>query len=228
MRIFVTGFQRSGTTLLRRLLHNHPEIECMIHERRIMNLIKTKDDVAKVVKMYKKWEGSVNGNWGEKVPWQDTSGKEIISYCKKWNNIFVGDNPKIIHIIRNPISIGLSNVKLGWFPTIDKVIHYWNLSIPDVVSYMNTIDNGLTIIYEDLVINKRDVLDRVYRFCGLDHSDSVLNKACSFGREELRYFDKVEPSRAFSYTECGNKYNYIIENYKQMVDKYLVGTIGWE
>lgn len=195
-RIFITGFQRGGTTLLRRLVHSHPEVECIIHERRILNRVKTfdKKTINKVIKNYKAWEGDVDGNWGEKIPWNSATGSEIITYINKWRQAFT-ENGKYINIIRNPADVGASNAKLGWLhPTI--VNNSWWKSTPKVIKFVEDL-GGLNIVYENLLLKPKEVLREIFIYCGLSYTEEVLDYLTGLDRQALRYFNKIDASRAF-------------------------------
>lgn len=215
-RIFITGFQRGGTTLLRRLLHNHPDIECMIHERRILNRVKNFEEktIIKVVKKYPKWEGNVEGIWGEKVPWNSPTGQEIINYMNKWQKAF-GDNACYINIIRNPIDAGKSNAKLDLL-SLSATKNNWDLSMPVVTRFINRI-GGINIVYENLVITPKPVLKKIFDYCNLDCSRETIDYISSLDREALRYFNKIDSSRAFVHIKGKEK-----ERYMKFVKEYWI------
>jgi len=117
MKILVIGFQRSGTTLLRRLIDLHPNVLWILHETRLLskegltnvNVISRyiKNNISNAESY--KFATILKKNWGEKLPWYG-NGSNIIYYANKWSNIF-RDESKIIHIVRHPIDVALSNVE---------------------------------------------------------------------------------------------------------------------
>ena len=79
-KILIIGYQRSGTTLLRRLIQAHPAVYKMYHERWIL----CEDD-------FKKPNESV---WGEKIAysysWEEDEFDKpaIVAYCEMWKKEF--------------------------------------------------------------------------------------------------------------------------------------------
>ena len=225
-RLFVTGFQRGGTTLVRRLLHTHPQVECMIHEGRILNKSKNIEDVYRVAQNYRKWEGDIDGVWGEKVPWNSGSGEEITSYINRWVKFFKED-ARIVNIIRHPVDTGLSNQKKGWMGTA-VTVNRWKTSMPRVIKRVKEYNHsGLNIVYENLLLNPKIVLERLFYHCDLINSEEVVNKVAEAGKEELRWFDKIEPSRAFAHRfNSSYQPNYSIEEYLDFVKEFWIGDIN--
>jgi len=98
MQVLVTGFQRSGTTLLRRLLQLHPEIKKVFHEQ---VLLKREPRMLKVYLRSKKVHVK-RDNWGEKVPYYNKIKTEPVErYLRDWMTRF-SIRGKIIHIVRHP------------------------------------------------------------------------------------------------------------------------------
>lgn len=227
MKIFITGFQRSGTTLTRRLIHNHPEVKFIAHELRLMKYCKSKEKVYELLEK-NGFEAKEEENWGEKVPWSHEDLR-IIYFCERWNEMFSKEKPRIIHVIRNPVSVGISNVNFGWCEDIDFSIKVWKSTVYPVLEYMDYIKNGMTFVYEDLLLNPRIVLKEIFSFCGLKHNKQIINKICKLDKNQLIEFKSIEKSRAFSYVPENKfgKYDHLLQTYKQTIDKYLIGNIDW-
>ena len=110
MKILLVGFQRSGTTLLRRILQVHPEIHRVFHEPFLLNITKTKDQVLQFAQK-NGISNPLKETWGEKVPYYPAVRKHnVVKYCEKWNEYF-GKESIIIHIVRHPYDIANSVVK---------------------------------------------------------------------------------------------------------------------
>ena len=109
MNILLTGMQRSGTTLLRRILIVHPGVRRMCHE----SFFLTKHKNAKSLSNYMNTRGinSKKHIWGEKCPYYPNLRKiKVETYCQTLHNWY----PKkfrVVHIIRHPIDVANSNVK---------------------------------------------------------------------------------------------------------------------
>jgi hypothetical protein len=195
MKILVIGFQRGGTTLLRRLLDNHPNIQCMIHEKRILS---RKDSGTSLLK---KLEIDPNGNWGEKVPWNSGTGNEIIKYANKWLTKF-GDEARVVHIVRHPVDSGLSNQRLGWM-TLQDAVDRARKSIPLVIKAFKDDDRYLAVAFEELVTNPEEVLKKIFKFCGLSNGNAARDVS-NLKKDALRYYDGIKASKAYEYKKKKN------------------------
>jgi len=238
MKIFITGFMRSGTTLLRDLIEKHPDVKKMFHERGIISVSKKDLYKAKVlpdvrfinrqsikknkkVKGIKKTQFRVNfslrkDNWGEKIPYYEryiTKGRfrgGIIKYCNRWNSYFKNDSV-IIHIVRHPIDVAISSVRRGFSISHKKcLIHYFR-SVPFVIKNTKRYRNLLTIKYEDLVLNPEDTLKIIFLHCGLNSNQKIIKDIIN--RKDIFFYGKMKKSRAFSYKkrEQNIKINKLLE-----------------
>ena len=90
VKIFVTGFRHSGTTMLMQLLRAHPQVGWIEMEESYIEFDRPKDWVlmhaSRRVPNMKKYA------WGEKIPWgnrnTDVDGKRAIGMIKKWLKFF--------------------------------------------------------------------------------------------------------------------------------------------
>lgn len=112
MKILVVGFQRSGTTLLRNVMENHPDVQKMFHEK---FLLKYKNGQ---IKNMLAGLGNPEGTWGEKVPYYTRRirrgvGMHVEEYCRRWFKMFKAE-ARVLHIVRHPLDVGLSSKKNLW------------------------------------------------------------------------------------------------------------------
>lgn len=164
VRILIIGHQRSGTTLLRRLIEQHPEVKVIYHERRVVNKPKL------LAKLRTKYKDVV---WGDKVPWNSVSGNEVVSLSIKWAKAF-GKNHRIVHIMRNPDGVKESNVKLKWLPASGLKRRVIN-SVSNVHSKLKHL-NYKAIRLEDLTSEPEKILKDIYAFFGIEVNGRVLQK----------------------------------------------------
>ena len=227
MKILVIGFQRSGTTLLRKLIQMHPDVSCIIHEKRLLKQ-RNKKEIYNYVKNYK-YCGKCNPEidiWGEKVPFWIAKEQPMISYCLKWIDLF--DDGKIIHIIRHPIDVAISNLKKKNIPakTLDDTIMKYGKVYPRVLKTMSKIsrmkNKQYIIIFEELVSSPRENLKNIFEFLNLNSSEDVLKKITSAKKDKLTYFDNINSERAFSYKKNDlqmiNDIHYDIPDYIKMIN----------
>lgn len=193
-KILITGMQRSGTTMLRRMFHYHPDVEFMLHE---------KHSLSNKGENFKLLLGDFN--CGEKNPYwaacQHTR-PYMIEYAKKWQATF--KYHKIIHIVRHPVSVAESNKKKFKTPPKDS-IKYWKNDVGPVANFISKQEYGLNISFENLVSDQM-YFQKVLDFCGLDSSSHVVDKIYN---TDYRYFDKIEPQRSLNFIEdySGIDYN---------------------
>lgn len=223
MKILIIGFQRSGTTLLRRLVHLHPEVRRMFHEAFLLNKCKTQSSINDFVSRH-----GINlkkHNWGEKVPYYPNVRKHpTIKYCQKWQEYFNAQS-RIIHIIRHPYDIVFSTINKfknvnnfnGPMKIYKRIIHR---SVPEIYNMKNT----FTIKYEDLLMNPDEVVYNIYKFCNL--KPDIDYKKLMLKIKNPKY-QKIDASRAFAYKdkEVAKKYEigHILENIND-----LVGGVPYE
>ena len=194
MNILIIGFQRSGTTLLRRLLQSHPQVDKIFHESFLLTECKTKQQLIQHVDQ----RGfDVNkGNWGEKVPYFPNLKKiPVVKYCEKWNRYF-GKSSRILHIIRHPYDCAISNVKK--FKHIHKYTMPLNLYRTAIPKALNIKRNVYTFKYEDMLINQDIVIPKIFEHCGLK-SDIDFRQVMK--KWENPRYQSIDPSRAFAYLE---------------------------
>lgn len=200
MKILIIGFQRSGTTLIRRLFDIHPDVQRMVHERRVLNnknLVKRirRERRLKIVsKDGFSIDINIDKNWGEKVPWV-SDGKDIIRYTNKWLEEF-GEDARIIHITRHPKDVANSNKKKF---NVSNTESLQKSSMSNVRNVLSNDSRYIEVTFEDLVTKPRRTLKGLFKFCKLKHTESVLNEVASAKKDKLRYFDGINPDRAFAF-----------------------------
>jgi len=199
MNILIVGFQRSGTTLLRRLIQLHPQVSCVFHERFLIKICKDKKHILQYAKTH-----GVNvekDNWGEKVPYYPSARKyPIVTYCEKWEEYF-GDDSRILHIVRHPYDIALSTVKkFKNIKTVDHPLKLYKRIIPRSVKNIGNLRTSYTFKYEDLLLNPDEMMAGIYKYCGLD-PDFDFHKKMKM-TPNPRY-QKIDSSRSLAYKNKG-------------------------
>lgn len=182
-KILIIGFQRSGTTLLRRLISFHPDVTKCFHETKLLSK--------------KNFNKNINGNWGEKIPWYDGSGKFIINYVNKWIDLFK-EEARILHIIRSIDDVVNSNFN---FKSFDKN-ETKNKYIKSMFNVRKTFYHEpkyKEILFENLVTGPFKSSLEIFKFCNLDHSEHIIKDIISPGKDKWRYFDNINSKRANNY-----------------------------
>jgi hypothetical protein len=208
MKILVIGFQRSGTTLLRRLMNIHPDVKRMFHEVFLLNSFHSVELLSKHLKKH-----NINiekDNWGEKVPYYPSARKiPIIKYCENWENYF-GINSRILHIVRHPYDVALSNVKkFQKIKVVGQPIDIYKKIVPKAVEQIGTMKSVYTFKYEDLLIDPDRMMFNIYKHCNLNPDIDFRNLMLKM--ENIRY-QKFDPSRAFAYKEKQLDWDYDLDS----------------
>jgi len=197
MNILITGFQRSGTTLLRRILTIHPEVRKIFHESFLLSRYQDKESLLNFIKQTK-----INKkpySWGEKVPYYPNLRKiPVLKYCQTWNNYFK-NNSRIIHIIRHPYDVALSNVtKFKDINNTKKVLGLYNRTVPKIAPLLSEIPSVYTVKYEDLLLNPDEIIYNIFKHCGLNPDIDYRTEMSTI---ENQKYQSIDPSRAFAYKE---------------------------
>jgi len=198
MRILVIGFGRSGTSLLRRLIQAHPNVQKMYHETGLMGRSNWKG-------MLRKSGINLKGNWGEKIPFYFRRPKKggftgtILDYCKEWNRRFLPE-ARIIFIVRHPLDVAISAGK-RWAKSAPRALRKQVSVLPMMIGGAQKLPNVMFVKYEDLLLDTEGSLGRVYKFCKLDpsYASKGLNEdRTRFGTGEKNF---LKPQRAFAYKQ---------------------------
>jgi len=206
MWIFITGFERSGTTLLRRLLRQHKDIVEVFHE----NAFLSKENYINEIKSVLEHDPYLC-NWGEKIPYYSlkaTKGdKPIKEYVNEWVRAS-NEDYRIIHILRNPIDVAISG-KRTFGKDLKRTLINHDKSVYDLMKFLED-KKSMNVKYEELVLNTDLILKNIFKFCGLSYDENEIRLISNSKRDKLRYFDGVEKSRAFAYKND--------ELYKEILD----------
>ena len=196
----------------------------MMHEKKLLRHGKDKQKVLEYVNRFSK-KCKIDNNWGEKVPFY--GNVSILSYCNKWIDIF-GDEARIVHIIRHPVDVAISNVKMARSParSVEKAIDLYEKVYPKILKATEDTDilrkKTIVISFECLVTNPKEVMTEVFAFCKLRNDKKIIETISSAKRDALRYFDGINSDRAYSYKK--SKYKNIkvdydkVKNYERVIN----------
>jgi len=202
MNILIIGFQRSGTTLLRRLLQLHPQVRRVFHES--FFLAKTKDKQTLIQHVERMGVNTEKDNWGEKCPYYPNLKKiPIFKYCDIWNRYF-GDKSRILHIVRHPYDCALSNVKkFKHIPSVDNPLNLYRRSVSPSVVKVSKMKSAFTFKYEDMVLDSDRMMFDIYKHCGLKPDINYRKKMRAIKNS---VYQKIDMSRAFNYKDQNKKW----------------------
>lgn len=161
--IFITGFERSGTTLLRRLMSMHPDLKFdLLHEQRRLAEYMTSGMAEKSYIMKTKQEGKFLGSTasvlsGEKVPFIEA--KFIIKYMKLWRRFWPASS--ILYVKRNMHDCAAS-AKRTFKKDVNNTLSNYRLQVPVVEDYLDTLENVCTIQFADILYDPYEFLAWVY------------------------------------------------------------------
>ena len=198
------GYERSGTTLLRRLVSMHPRLEYeLIHERpKLLQAARNTKHAIETMTypatQQKKETGStMSVRAGQKTPYATFS--QARGNIDKFRELF--PNAYLMHIIREPLETISSQVKT-FNRKADGCIKNYFSAVPKVHKYVLSLPNSCTIRYKNLVARPRAVLADLYRWMGAEVPEDFIDKIISTrdpweweGRvmPGLRYFDSIVP-----------------------------------
>jgi len=215
MKIFITGFRHSGTTMTHQLIKAHPNVGWIENEMGYIEYDKPKEWVLSMAK--KRVPELKKYSWGEKLPWgtrdDDKDGRRIINVSKKWLEFF-GKEARILQVLRHPLDVSLSVYPL---PTTRNTVAKDQLefalsSLSNVIDFMNSDKRCAVVLYEDLVTKPEVYLHKIFNFLNLKSNKKLINKVMNTTLK----FGKINSDRAFAYK---NKKIKIKVDYKKIVDR---------
>lgn len=200
--ICIVGYERSGTTLLRRLISMHPMMDYdIVHEEggKFMKCISKKDAIEKLT-FPSKQQGELTGGTssilaGQKMPYDN------IGFLKRYVTKFLDYFPDslILHIIRDPVYAINSQVKTFKRNAPRCVTAYFEC-VPEARRWLNGKPNSHEVSYECLTDNPIEELKRLYSIMGEDVEEELITKIVTTKEPwlhdnksmvGLRYFDSV-------------------------------------
>jgi len=204
--ILILGYERSGTTLLRRIVSMHPGLDYeLVHEnaKKLYSCQTRKQALRKMTypgtQAGKRTGSTMSIRAGQKIPYMTL--KEAKRAYKKFDSLF--DTFRVIHITRNPVGCINSQVKTFNRDPSRCVRNYFN-SVPQVSKLLADHPKILRVQYEDLVGDPRHEIARIYSWVGGEVSDEHIKAVMSIrdpwkcdGRvmPGLRYFDRIEKQK---------------------------------
>jgi hypothetical protein len=212
VRVLITGFKHSGTTLLHQLLNAHPDVDRIENEAGYIEL-----------KNAKEWVLSQASNkhfvWGDKLPWStrknDLKAQRAIAFSKKWLRIFQKKG-RVLHLVRHPVDVSLSRypLMLEQNLTLDKnTYRYATTSVPIFIDHVNNSLKMKTIVYEELVVDPELHLKNILAFLNLKNNPKLIKKIIE--SKTLRY-GKINPDRAYAFKQKGITSDY---DYNKLIER---------
>lgn len=210
----ILGYERSGTTLLRRLVSMHPGLEFdLVHEMwEKLHRSRTREKAIERLSGRSKQAGQYTGGAysitaGLKRPYGGL--KSVQKTVSKMFTLF--PTTRIIHILRDPEAAISSQMRRG--RKFEPCLKAYRTNVPDVMGYLVHERQTLFLSFEQLTAEPRKTLQRIYTWMGEpakeDHLTEVLSNkdpwlASNSGTPAkyvkprwmpgLRYFDKITAS----------------------------------
>ena len=211
IKIFITGFRHSGTTMTMQLIKAHPQVGWIENEESYIEF--DKDRKWMLMMAGKKVDDLKKYAWGEKIPWGvrtgDKDGKRAIEMSKKWLKYF-GKDARVLQVLRHPFDVFLSD--RGGNKILVKEMNWLTNTVEKVVEFMNTDKRCAIVSYEELVAYPEKSLTRIFEFLGLGASKKIVDKVINTPLK----FGKINSDRAFAYKSKDVKFEY---DYSKLIQK---------
>lgn len=215
MNILLTGMQRSGTTLLRRIFTIHPQVKRMFHES--FFLTKCANPTLLTRRITATNINPKKDIWGEKCPYYPNIRKiKPEDYCEKLHRWY----PKkfrVIHIVRHPIDVANSNVKkFKYVKNIQSPIAMYKRIIPRIVSAFFDAPYVLNVKYEHLLMNPDIVIPEMYDFCNLKPDVDYKARLKKLANKK---YQEINSDRAFAFRNSEQKLKVSFKDVFAVVNK---------
>ena len=191
--IFITGFERSGTTLLRRIISMHPALEYeLIHEKKRLLKYKTAEDAVENYRMSVLQGGKITGATasivsGEKIPYRDDL-VFIMKYVERWKEFW--PDAIIIHIDRDVEAMAKS-AKRVFNRNVEETIRTAWENVYKVKRFLDTHTNVIWVAYENILANPYYFVKNLYSVMGdFNENDNYIHKVVT-NKETWEYKGRV-------------------------------------
>jgi len=212
VKVLITGFKHSGTTMLMNLLNAHPQV-CKIEFEE--GYIEFKDrPTAWYLKFAKKSCPDLKHFvWGEKLPWgtreNDLNAERAIDFSIRWLKVF-GKDARILHIVRHPMDAALSlfplPIETNKIPG-EETLRYYQSSVPKYIDFLNGCDQCASIIYEEIMERPHEIFMNIFDFLNINSDKKTVKKVLNAV--------KLRTERAYAFLDkgltCNIKYDRIWE-----------------
>lgn len=210
MKILILGFQRSGTTMLRRIMNKHPDMK-IVHEKRIVQRCKTYQDMIVNIEMFFEGQNYI----GEKIPYLNL--KQPLKCIERWFDYFPKDG-RVIHIVRHPIDVSISNMKKT-SGGHKKFLKNYKKAVPVVADEIRKHKLGINIVFETLVNSPENEIKKILGFCNITYNNAILKKMIG---TSTRNFSHISNERAYAFKKEGMNIETDI-NYYEILERIVDG-----
>tara|TARA_R110000744_G_scaffold157499_11_gene273345 strand:- start:1090 stop:1794 length:705 start_codon:yes stop_codon:yes gene_type:complete len=147
-KIVVVGFPHCGTTILRKLIGNSPEVHDIQHETLTIPNIDIKEENAVI-----------------KFPCDD-----IDSWLGNYTDF------KVVAIIKSPFDVfGSINRRFNGQGSVGHTIPDWDKYAKSFIKHTEKpVDNLYGVRYEDLFTNSYEQVQNIYKFLGLQFNEDII------------------------------------------------------
>lgn len=203
--VFITGYERSGTSLLRRIISMHPHMPYeLIHERPdLLMSSSTREEAIKKMTYPGTQEGKKTGTTmsiiaGQKIPY--LTFERGSAYIQQFRKLF--PESLIIHIVRNPVYAINSQIKT-FHHKFDICVKNYFESVPKIVNLLFKMENVWFVNYENIIENPSSEIYELYTKISSNTSNMATHIATVISTRRpwrsgdkvmcgLRYFDKIQ------------------------------------
>lgn len=204
--ILILGYERSGTTMLRRLVSMHPGLSYdLVHERpKVLFRCKGREDAVRQLTFQARQEGKETRGRQSILSGQKIAYARVATVRKtlsKFKAFF--EHVHIIHIMRDPVYSISSQVRK--FHRNSRVCTWaWFHCVPKVIKLLVPERNVRTVWFEDICGAPQETLTSLYAWMGEEVPAAFVSKVISTrdpweynGRimSGLRYFDTISAKK---------------------------------
>ncbi len=194
-KFFLTGPNRTGTTLLARCIDDHPKCICLFETNVHIKMFGGKGTVSHGGRMRKahgfnssQIEELLQKSNGSILQWYDHCGEFLKTFYEKPDLTHIGDKNPFFH--EHPVA----RKEIAAFPNIwtirdpRAVWHsrhrthkgeglFFQRYLDNVRYFMKRLDTSLVIRFEDLLLEPEQTMREVYDFLGVEYDDTFLDRS---------------------------------------------------